>query len=104
MAIRFIKELWVCINKHKPELILRYVVVYLCFKIVLRFICLKHLQNNADECPDFELRFCCDLNQTEVNRDTIFRRKRDIPEQIDPDSIEIEDIQRNIDKLLVEAY
>ena len=57
-------------------------------------MCLKRLQDNNDNCPDFEVRFCCQrsLNQ----EDQTVRYKRVKREEIDPNKIQVNDIQRNI--------
>ena len=34
-------------------------------RLSLSFICLKNLQDNQQNCDDFEIRFCCDKNLTE---------------------------------------
>ena len=36
-------------------------------KLILSFICLKNLQDNQQNCDDFEIRFCCDENLKEKN-------------------------------------
>ena len=55
--------------------------------VSFRFICLKRLNYDQQNCADFEARFCCLNSNTDVNSNHILSRKRtsstDLP---DPDS------------------
>jgi len=37
---------------------------------LLRFICLKRLQENNEYCSDFEVRFCCEKNYLDREDET----------------------------------
>jgi len=57
-------------------------------QLFLRFICLKHLNKNKEDCADFETRFCCPKTASIQTEFISTNKKNEIwPEKTWPESL-----------------
>lgn len=57
MGLWYFQRLWVSI----------YHCTFFISNLILSLICYKNLQNKKEECSDYEIRFCCDKNQSQYS-------------------------------------